>query len=301
MNRILDVDAERAGGLGRAGRAQPRPVPGGRRTSGCTSPPTRRASSRARSAATWPTTPAAPTACCYGVTTAHVLAVEVVLPDGDGRPCSAGSTPTRRATTCGARSSAARGPWASPPASRCGSPRCRRRCVTLLADFTTGRGGRGHRQRHHRRRHRARRPRDDGRRASPPRSRTSSTPASRPTRPPCCSSRSTGCRPGWRPPPTRSSGDRPRPRGPGRAGGRRPGRAGPAVEGPQVGLRRHRPHRPQLLPARRRRAPDQAGRGAAPRSTRIAERYDLDHGQRVPRRRRQPAPADRVRPPRPRA
>ena len=40
------------------------------------------------------------------------------------------------------------------------------------------------------------------------------------------------------------------------------GRAGPVVEGPQVGLRRRRPDRPQLLPARLRGAPHQAGRGA---------------------------------------
>ena len=40
------------------------------------------------------------------------------------------------------------------------------------------------------------------------------------------------------------------------------GRAGPVVEGPQVGLRRHRPYRPQLLPPRLRGAPHPAGRGA---------------------------------------
>ncbi len=50
-------------GLGPARRAQPRPVEGGGPLTACTSRPTRPASSPARSAATWPTTRAAPTAC----------------------------------------------------------------------------------------------------------------------------------------------------------------------------------------------------------------------------------------------
>ena len=46
------------------------------------------------------------------------------------------------------------------------------------------------------------------------------------------------------------------------AGGGGAGRAGPVVEGPEVGVRRRRPHRAQLLPARLRGAADPPGRGA---------------------------------------
>ena len=72
----------RAGRLGRARRAQPRPQPRGRATSACTTRPIRRRSRPARSAATSPPTPAARTAWPSGVTSAHVLAVDVVLADG---------------------------------------------------------------------------------------------------------------------------------------------------------------------------------------------------------------------------
>ena len=47
------------------------------------------------------------------------------------------------------------------------------------------------------------------------------------------------------------------------------------VEGPQVGVRGRRPHRPQLLPARLRGAPHPPGRGARARSAAIAARHDL--------------------------
>ena len=72
----------------------------------------------------------------YGVTSAHILAVEVVLPDGDGGACSVASIPNPTGWTCGARSSAARAPWASPPASPCGSPPLPPTVATLLADFS---------------------------------------------------------------------------------------------------------------------------------------------------------------------
>ena len=62
MNRVLSVDADERVGVGRAGRAQPRPHARGRRRTACTSRPTRAASRRARSAATSPTTPAGRTA-----------------------------------------------------------------------------------------------------------------------------------------------------------------------------------------------------------------------------------------------
>ena len=79
------------------------------------------------------------------------------------------------------------------------------------------------------------------------------------------------------------------------AGRGRRSRARAALEGPQVGVRRHRPHRARLLPARRGGAAHQARRRAAPgvRDRRRAAAHD---DERVPRRRRQPAPADRVRP-----
>ena len=79
-------------------------------------------------------------------------------------------------------------------------------------------------------------------------------------------------------------------------GGRRTGRTGPVVEGPEVGVRRRGPHRTQLLPARLRRAPDPPGRGAG-RGEPHRRPPRADPGQRVPRRRRQPASVDRVRPP----
>ena len=55
-----------------------------------------------------------PHCLAYGVTDAHVLAIEVVLPTGRSS-CSAASTPTRRVSTCAGVSSAARARWASPP------------------------------------------------------------------------------------------------------------------------------------------------------------------------------------------
>ena len=86
----LDVEDEpapvgrsrRPARLGRAWSAQPRPVPRRGAATACTSLPTRAASRPARSAATWRTTPGGPHCLSEGVTNAHILAVEVVLPDG---------------------------------------------------------------------------------------------------------------------------------------------------------------------------------------------------------------------------
>ena len=95
---------------------------------------------------------------------------------------------------------------------------------------------------------------DDGRARSRARSRTSSARAIRATRRRCCSSSSTASR---RPSTNRCAivsdvahehGARDRARR------RRRRRARAALEGPQVGVRRHRPHRARLLPARRGRA-----------------------------------------------
>ena len=65
-------------------------------------------------------------------------------------------------------------------------------------------------------------------------------------------------------------------------------RARAAVEGTQVGVRRDRPHRPRLLPARRGRAAHEARRRAAP-GVRDRARAAAHDDERVPRRRRQPA------------
>ena len=78
------------------------------------------------------------------------------------------------------------------------------------------------------------------------------------------------------------------PRGAGR------GRAGGDLDGPQVGVRRGRPDQPGLHRAGRRRAAHRAAGGAGP-DRRAVRRVRHPGGQRVPRRRRQPAPAGAVR------
>ena len=77
-------------------------------------------------------------------------------------------------------------------------------------------------------------------------------------------------------------------------GGRRPGRARGHLGRAQVGVRRGRPDQPGVHRAGRRGAADLAGRGAG--ADRVAVR-GVGHpgGQRVPRRRREPAPAGAVR------
>ena len=136
-----------------------------------------------------------PHCLAYGVTSAHVLAMEVVLPDGsvtvlggldpeppglDLRGAFVGSEGTLGIAT---RIAVRLTP--NPPA-----------VATLLLDFPTVDAARRDGQRHHRRRHPARRARDDGPPHHAPRPRSSPTPATRPTPPPSCWSRSTGCRPG---------------------------------------------------------------------------------------------------------
>ena len=78
----------------------------------------------------------------------------------------------------------------------------------------------------------------------------------------------------------------------------RPGRrrAGAAVEGSQVGVRRDREDQAQLLPARHGRAAQQASRGPDP-GLRDRRPPRAAGAERVPRRRRQPPPAARVRRP----
>ena len=77
-------------------------------------------------------------------------------------------------------------------------------------------------------------------------------------------------------------------------GGRRPGRAGGHLGRAQVGVRRGGPDQPGVHRAGRRGAADLARRGAGP--DRLAVRRGRDPGrQRVPRRRREPAPAGALR------
>ena len=147
-------------GVGRAGRAEPRPDARLSRPTACTSRPTRAASRAARSAATWPTTPAARTAC----------------PTGSPQPtCS-----VSRWCCLMARSSARRrGTRARRlrPARRVRRQRgdVRHRHQDLRASdaepasgahpaarLPECRGGRGDRERHHRRRNGAGRTGDDG-------------------------------------------------------------------------------------------------------------------------------------------
>ena len=126
MNRILEVDRRRSGWRGSSPACSTSTCPGPSPPSGCTSPPTRRASSPARSAATWPTTRAVPTASSTASPAPTSSPSRSSCPTARS-PCSAASTPSPTGSTCGGRSSAARAPWASPPASPCASRRCPRR------------------------------------------------------------------------------------------------------------------------------------------------------------------------------
>ena len=83
MTRILEVDLDARPRRRRAGRREPRRHARGRRRRASTTRPTRRASRSARSAATSPRTPAARTASSTASPSNHVLAAEIVLPDGE--------------------------------------------------------------------------------------------------------------------------------------------------------------------------------------------------------------------------
>ena len=85
-----------------------------------------------------------------------------------------------------------------------------------------------------------------------------------------------------------------------RSGRRRRPRARPALEGPEVGVRRDRPDRAALPPPRLRGAAHEAGRGPDRRLRDLPARGHHRH-QRVPRRRRQPASVAVLRPKRARA
>ena len=66
-------------------------------------------------------------------------------------------------------------------------------------------------------------------------------------------------------------------------------------KGRKTRLRRHRPDQAELLPARHGRAPARASSRCCAQVYEIAARHELHRDERVPRRRRQPAPAARVR------
>ena len=168
-----------------------------------------------------------------------------------------------------------------------GRARC---CSTSSSIEDAGRDG----ERDHRRRDRARRARDDGRRDHPRGRglRRRGLPARRRR-----GAARRGRRPRRRASPSQVDAvarDRARARRAHRAGRGRRRRARAAVEGPQVGVRRDRPHRARLLPARRGR-PAHAARRRAPAGLRDRRRAAAHDDERVPRRRRQPAPADRLR------
>ena len=163
---------------------------------------------------------------------------------------------------------------------------------TLLVDFTSIDDAAATVSGDHRRRHRARRARDDGRRTSPARSRTSWAPAIPVDAAAVLLVEVDGLPAASTTQVERGARRSRRARRADRAGRGRRRRARAAVEGPQVGVRRDRPHRARLLPARRGRAPHPARRGAATR-LRDRRRATARGDERVPRRRRQPAPADR--------
>ena len=91
----------------------------------------------------------------------------------------------------------------------------------------------------------------------------------------CCSSRSTGCPAGVEAAVAVGRPGRPRARRAHGAGRGRRGRAGAALEGPQVGVRRDRPHRARLLPARRGRARARGWSRCCARCTRSPTSSDL--------------------------
>ena len=76
---------------------------------------------------------------------------------------------------------------------------------------------------------------------------------------------------------------------------RRRRRAGAVLEGPQVGVRRGRPDQPRLHRAGRRDPAHRAARGAAAHRRAVRRRVRRAGRQRLPRRRRQPAPAGALR------
>ncbi len=262
MNRVLEVDVEASGRLGRA-RASSTSTSAARSPStACTTRRTRPRSRPARSAGTSPRTRAGRTASPPGSRPRTSWPSTWSSPTAPW-PGSVASSPTRRASTSGAASWAARARWASRPASQSGSSRTRRASGRSSSTSSPIDARGRHGERGHRGRHRPVRARDDGRAHHP-------------------GGRGLRAR---RLPPRRRGGAARRARRTARRGrgrGRRSStawrvqhgarnvrvaadatRARPALEGPQVGVRRDRPHQARLLPARRSRPAHAAARGAA--------------------------------------
>ena len=254
--------------VGRARRAQPRPDPAaGRRTAlhFAPDPSSQQACSVGGNVAT---NSGGPHCLAYGVTSAHVLAVEVVLPDGDGRRARRARPRARRARPAGRvrrrrgharhRHPHRRAPHAGPAGGAHAAarlrPRGRRRGHRVSAIIAAGLVPAALEMMdaaHHAGR-RGLRPRrlPDRRRGHP------------------ASSRSTGC-------PARSRPAVERVTEIGRAHGARTVRvAADEAEraliwkGRKTRLRRHRPDQAELLPARHRRAPGAAWSRCCARSTR---------------------------------
>ena len=293
MDRILSIDPDERVAWVEPGRRQPRPRPGRSRRYGLHFAPDPSSQQACTIGGNVANNSGGPHCLAYGVTSAHVLAVEVVLPDGSVTvlggldPEPAGLRPAGRVRR------AARARSASPPASPCGSRRNPPAVRTLLLDFPSVDDAAATVSGDHRRRHRARRARDDGPahhrggRGLRPRR------ATRPTPPPCCWSRSTAC--------PAAVGRRPRPHRRDRPGPRRPDGAG--------GGRRRRAGRCCGRAASRRSAPSPGSRPTttcttrscpAPGWSRCCAEVVRDRraprprrDERLPRRRRQPPPAAR--------
>ena len=281
-------------GAAAARRDQPRGDAGGRRRTGSTTRPTRPASRCARSAATSPRTPAAPTASSTASPPTTCSRSRWCWPTARW---SRLRRVTARLDLLGAVVGSEGTLGHRHRGRRCGCCRRPSGCATLLAAFALdrrgGRGGLGD----HRRRHRAGGDRDDGRAHHRGRRGGGRTPASRWTPAPCCWSSSTGPR-------SRSSDLRRRSQALCSAAGARE-RAG--------GARRRRAGarsgagRKAAFAAMGRLSPDYYVQdGVVPR-TRLPETLrrieELSAAvrpagrQRVPRRRRQPAPAGALRRP----
>ena len=262
----------RARRVGRAGRAQPRP-----HARGVAPRPALRARSvvaagvhdrRQRRAPT----PAGRTASPSGVTSAHVLAVDVVLADGETRPARRPRARRARLRPPGLLRRLGGDDGHRHPRSRCASRPTRPRVATMLCAFDSIDAAAATVSGHDRGRRAARRARDDGRahHAGGRGLRRRGLPARRAGG---AARRGRRARRRRRRAGRRGRGRSRREHGAAqraRRGRRR--RAGAALEGPQVGVRRDRPHRARLLPARRGRAAHAARRGAARASTRSPTR-----------------------------
>ena len=82
MNHIVSVDVARTAGVGRAGRSEPRPQPSCRRGDGLHFAPDPSSQQTCSIGGNVANNSGGPHCLAEGVTNAHVLALEVVLPDG---------------------------------------------------------------------------------------------------------------------------------------------------------------------------------------------------------------------------